>query len=180
LVFGRDMILNIQHQADWSAIKAHKQDMIWKNNQIENTKCIPYKYHVGKQVMLENYQANKYEQPYSGPYLVTRVNTNGTIWLKIGAVMDTINICHIHPFKPPGSICGGVCSMWWALGARMPRARTLRPQRLWDIRRDWCDRYPKLKAVSEWSQLAVIHYDYGSRMLEAAWPSSLFRGMSLQ
>jgi hypothetical protein len=28
LVFGRDMILNIQHQADWSAIKAHKQDMI--------------------------------------------------------------------------------------------------------------------------------------------------------
>jgi hypothetical protein len=32
LVFGRDMILNIQHQANWSAIEAHKKDLIRKNN----------------------------------------------------------------------------------------------------------------------------------------------------
>jgi hypothetical protein len=28
--------------------------------------------------MLENNRANKYEQPYSGPYRITQVNMNGT------------------------------------------------------------------------------------------------------
>jgi hypothetical protein len=42
--------------------------------------------------MLENNRANKYEQPYSGPYRITQVNTNGTVRLKINAVMDTVNI----------------------------------------------------------------------------------------
>ena len=28
LVFSRDMVLNIQYQADWVAIKAHKQELI--------------------------------------------------------------------------------------------------------------------------------------------------------
>jgi hypothetical protein len=62
--------------------------------------------------MLENNRANKYEQPYSGPYCITpQVNTNGTVCLKINAVMDTVNIGHIHPFKTPNSNRGGKCSM---------------------------------------------------------------------
>jgi hypothetical protein len=32
LVFGRDMVFNIQHLTDWTAIKAHKQQIICKNN----------------------------------------------------------------------------------------------------------------------------------------------------
>jgi hypothetical protein len=32
LIFGRDMVLNIQHLTDWTAIKAHKQQIIHKNN----------------------------------------------------------------------------------------------------------------------------------------------------
>jgi hypothetical protein len=51
--------------------------------------------------------ANKYEQPYSGPYCITQVNTNGTVCLKINAVTDTVNIQHIHPFKTPNSNRGG-------------------------------------------------------------------------
>jgi hypothetical protein len=35
LIFGRDMV---QHLTDWSAIKAHKQQIIWKNNQIKKSK----------------------------------------------------------------------------------------------------------------------------------------------
>jgi hypothetical protein len=31
------MILNVQHLADWTAIKKHKQQLIHKNNQIENS-----------------------------------------------------------------------------------------------------------------------------------------------
>jgi hypothetical protein len=43
--------------------------------------------------MLENNRANKYEQPYSGPYRITQeVNMNGTVHLKINAVTDTVNI----------------------------------------------------------------------------------------
>ena len=43
-VFGRDMVLNVQHLTDWTVIKAHKQQIICKNNQIENSKQIPYNY----------------------------------------------------------------------------------------------------------------------------------------
>jgi hypothetical protein len=32
LIFGRDMVLNIQHLTDWTAIKACKQQIICKNN----------------------------------------------------------------------------------------------------------------------------------------------------
>ena len=113
LIFGIDMILNMQYLADWTAIKAHKQQLIHKNNIIENSKCISHQYKVGDKVMLENHHANKYEQLYKGPYLVTQVNTNGTVCLKIGGVMDTMNIRCIHPYKTMSSIAnhGGECSM---------------------------------------------------------------------
>ena len=69
LIFGRDMILNMQYLADWTAIKAHRQQLIHKNNIIENSKCIPHQYKVGGMVMLENHCANKYKQLHKGPYL---------------------------------------------------------------------------------------------------------------
>jgi hypothetical protein len=43
--------------------------------------------------------------------LITQVNMNGTVCLKINAVMDTVNIRCIHPFKTPNSNHGGECSM---------------------------------------------------------------------
>ena len=111
LVFGRDMILNLQFQADWTAIKRRKQDLIHKNNVQENAKRIPYTYEIGDKVMLENHRANKYEKPYLGPYSITKVNTNGTVCLKMGAVTDTVNIRRIHPFRTSSSIRGGECNM---------------------------------------------------------------------
>jgi hypothetical protein len=92
LIFGRNMVLNVQHLTDWTAIKARKQQIIHNNNQIENLKQIPHHYQVGDLVMLQSNRANKYEQPYSGPYCITQVNTNGTVCLKINAVTDTVKI----------------------------------------------------------------------------------------
>jgi hypothetical protein len=112
LVFGRDMVLNVKHLKDYTAIKACKQQIICKNNWTENLKWILHHYQVGDLVMLENNRANKYEQPYSRPYHITQ--RNGTVCLKINAVMHTINIWCIHPFKTPNSNCGGECSMCWA------------------------------------------------------------------
>jgi hypothetical protein len=54
LTFGRDMVLNVQHLTDWTAIKARKQQIIRKNNRIENSKRIPHHYQVGDLVMLKN------------------------------------------------------------------------------------------------------------------------------
>ena len=115
LIIGRDMILNTQYLADWTVINAHKQQLIHKNNIIENSKCITHQYKVGDMVMLENHHANKYEQPCKGPYLLMLVNTNGTVYLKIGAVMDTVNIRNIHAYKRhcPALIMGAsaVCTI---------------------------------------------------------------------
>jgi transposase InsO family protein len=112
LVFGRDMIFNVQHAANWEYIRARKQKLIKKNNENENKKRIPHTYAVGDQVMLRNGAENKYEQPYSGPHSILQVNTNGTVRLQIGAITDTINIRRIDPYKKaPDSIRGGECNM---------------------------------------------------------------------
>ena len=50
---------------------------------------------------------NKYEGPFSGPHKILKVNMNGTVHLHVGSVTDTINICHIWPYKEMlGSIHG--------------------------------------------------------------------------
>ena len=47
LVFGRDMIFNIKHEANWEYIRQRKQKLIDKNNQRENASRIPHVYNIG-------------------------------------------------------------------------------------------------------------------------------------
>ena len=49
--------------------------------------------------MVKKGTENKCEQPYAGPYPFLKVNTNGTVRLKMGAVADNINIRRIEPFR---------------------------------------------------------------------------------
>lgn len=112
LVFGRDMIFNIEHLANWEVIRARKQGLIQKNNAYENAKRIPHTYTEGDKVMLKVGTEHKYEQPYSGPHHILQVFNNGTVCLQMGAVVDTVNIRRIEPFKEaPSSIHGGECNM---------------------------------------------------------------------
>ena len=112
LVFGRDMILNIKHTANWDFIKHRKQAIILKNNKRENLKRIPHQYHAGDKVMLHKGTNFKYEQPYTGPHEIIETFTNGTVSLKVGAVTDQVNICRIHPYKEANRAnCGGECNM---------------------------------------------------------------------
>ena len=53
LVFGRDMIFNIQHKANWDYIKQRKQALINKNNERENANCTKHTYRVGDKVLLQ-------------------------------------------------------------------------------------------------------------------------------
>ena len=52
LVFGCDMIFNIQHVANWEFIRKNKQHCIDKNNIAENAKHTAYLYKKGDQVLL--------------------------------------------------------------------------------------------------------------------------------
>jgi hypothetical protein len=52
LVFGRDMIFNIQHIANWEFIKQRKQKIINLNNNKENSRRVQHVYQVGDKVLL--------------------------------------------------------------------------------------------------------------------------------
>ena len=99
LVFGRDLILNCEHIADWEAIKQRKQKLINKNNENENKKRIPHKYAIGDKILIRNRQARKMELPYKGPYEITYVFTNGTVRVRLGTIEDRVNIRHIVPYE---------------------------------------------------------------------------------
>jgi hypothetical protein len=94
LVFGRDMILNVKHEANWENILVRKQNIILKNTKAENAKRIPHTYNIGDKVLLKRGTENKHEAPYQGPFTITQVNENGTVRMMIKNVEDTINIGH--------------------------------------------------------------------------------------
>ena len=99
LVFGRDMIFNIRHVADWRAIQQRKQQVIDKNNRRENSTRIEHHYQIGDEVIMRNKSANKYESPNIGPFEIVRVHNNGTVTLKKGAIEMQVNIRHLSPLR---------------------------------------------------------------------------------
>jgi len=118
LVFGRDMIFNIQHTANWEYIKQRKQQMIHKNNQRENANRIEHTYKVGDKVLVRRGTENKYETPYAGPFEILKVNDNGTVRLVVKSVEDSYNIRRLEPYhSETDPNHGGVCNM------RMSRKR---------------------------------------------------------
>jgi hypothetical protein len=122
LVFGRDMIFNVKHAANWEFIRARKQNIIKKNNKRENAKRTPHTYRINDKVMLKIGTENKYETPYKGPFKIQAVNTNGTVRLKMGAVIDTVNIRRLQPFREePSFNRGGECSMRTSRRAKIRR-----------------------------------------------------------
>ena len=112
LVFGRDMIFNMKHEANWEYIKKRKQELINKNNKRENATRVQHKYSVGDKVLLRRGTENKYETPYEGPYPILKVNDNGTVRFKVKHVTDTYNIRRLVPFKEStAQDHGGECNM---------------------------------------------------------------------
>ena len=100
LVFGRDMLLPIKFNADWAWIARQKQLQINDSNQRENKKRIPHNYKIGDKVLLQNPgKLRKVTAPYSGPYEVQRVFTNGTIMIQKGAVVQRVNIRRVIPYN---------------------------------------------------------------------------------
>jgi len=99
LVFGRDMIFNIKHTANWRAIADRKQKLIDKNNARENAKRLKHTYHIGDKVLMDKDKPNKMECPYEGPYEIREVFSNGTVRIKRKAVLQIVNIRQLHPYQ---------------------------------------------------------------------------------
>ena len=99
LVFGRDAMFNIPFTTNWKDIRKRKQIIIDKNNLRENKRRRKYEYSVNDKVLVEARTTDKYSEPiWNGPYLVTRVNDNGTVRLQRGVVSETVNIRRIKPY----------------------------------------------------------------------------------
>ena len=54
IVLGYDMILNTPLLVDWEAIRLRKQNIIDKNNQIENKNCKPHIDRIWDKVVVRN------------------------------------------------------------------------------------------------------------------------------
>jgi hypothetical protein len=98
LVFGRDMIWNIAHVADWQYIKQRKQTLINKNNKTENNKRIDYDYAVGESILKIKAVTLKIEQPREGPFDILRIHTNGTVTIQKGPVEERLNVRQLLPY----------------------------------------------------------------------------------
>jgi hypothetical protein len=98
LVFGRDMIWDIAHVADWQYIQQRKQTLINKNNQRENDQRIDHDYAIGESIMKIKADTLKMEQPREGPYNVIRVHANGTVTIQKGPIEERLNIRQIIPY----------------------------------------------------------------------------------
>ena len=100
LVFGRDAMYPINHQANWTYIKDRKQKLMLTNNKRENKNRMDYEYRIGQQVYIKQEQSRKYgTDAYNGPHTVTRVHNNGTVRVRFGNIEDTYNIRHLEPLK---------------------------------------------------------------------------------
>lgn len=100
LVFQRDAILDVPFLVDWAYQRELKQKRINKNNQVENRARIPHQYTMGDKVLYRVEQESKYgQEPFAGPYVITKVNNNGTVRLRMKKhVTETVNIRLIKPF----------------------------------------------------------------------------------
>ena len=103
-IFGRDMLFDIPYLADWTAIGQRRQELSEKATARENAKQTDWDYQPGQKVMLvkDGKILRKAEDRYLGPFTVTSVHTNGTIWIQCGSMSERLNIRRVTPYHEAG------------------------------------------------------------------------------
>ena len=98
-IFGRDMMFNIPHIADWTKIGKYRQAQVKKNTDRENAQRTDFDYAVGGKVLVKKGGIlRKAETVWTGPYRITTVHTNGTIRIQRGALSERLNIRRVKPY----------------------------------------------------------------------------------
>jgi len=102
LVFGRDMLFDIDFTADWHQIYERRQKMINKNNLRENLSRLDYQYQVGDLVTIRNDYlkiTKKADLANDRPHTVVAVKNNGaTLRIRHDDVEELINIRRVNPY----------------------------------------------------------------------------------
>ena len=99
LVFGRDMILPINHAADLGYICQRKQAQIDKYAIHENTTIIDHYYIVRDKVTTKTKSEYNHKNLFKGLYEICHTWTNVTVTLKTGVVATRINIRNLMPYN---------------------------------------------------------------------------------
>ena len=73
IIFGKYMILPINHISNMRYIRHRKQEHIEKYVIHENSTIIDYNYNIGYKVMVRRNQAYKYKTPFKGPYEIVQI-----------------------------------------------------------------------------------------------------------
>ena len=98
LVFGRDMMFNIQTLVNWKEMSLRKQKLVDKANLRENKHRVDFDFQVGNKVYIKKDGIiRKLESPKLGPFEITDVFTNGTVRIQRGHVNERINIRRLEP-----------------------------------------------------------------------------------
>ena len=101
LVFGRDIMFNLQTLVDWKHLSLKKQQSTDVATLRENKHRKDYDYQIGSQVyIIKDGIFRKLDSPKLGPYPVTDVFTNGTVRVQRGPVNERINIRRLEPHFP--------------------------------------------------------------------------------
>ena len=89
----------IQFKADWESIQARRQTFINKNNERENKNRLDHQYKVGDLVSkFRPGKLRKLRRRKDGPFRVESVPDNGTIRIRKGAVLETVNVRRVEPY----------------------------------------------------------------------------------
>ncbi len=99
-IFGQDMLFDIPFIADWQKIGEHRQRLTDLNNARENKGRIDYDYKVGQKVLVqkEGILCKSESIWHRKPWLITSVNTNGTITVQRRNKLEQMNIRRVKPF----------------------------------------------------------------------------------
>ena len=99
LVFGRDAILPIFHQADWKYIKDKKQKLINLNDKRENAHSIPHNHQAGDKKLLIRFKTTKHgEREYDGPFTVIETHENGSVNIQKRSYTEVVNTRQLIPY----------------------------------------------------------------------------------
>ena len=100
LAFHRDMILDLPLVADLQLIQSHRQQLIDQRLIAANRKRFSYDYAVGEEVLKLNFKPNKLEPRASGPYMIERVHTNGTLTIRLSpSVIERVSLRRVKPYR---------------------------------------------------------------------------------
>ena len=86
------MMLPIQCFTSWEAVRFLKKKTSLRNLFHENSRRRHFDWQPGQQVLVSDLDKNKLQPKASGPYVIDKVHTNGTVTLKKGNLRHKMNI----------------------------------------------------------------------------------------